>query len=370
MKNAISQADLNTVISKFQFEGTFLSSQRYGNGHINDTYLLEFQNGLNVKKYILQRINKYVFKNPEQVMQNIIGVTSFLRNQIVAQGGDPDRETLNVIKCTDQSGYYIDSNGDYWRAYLFVDDTLSLDLPETKDDFYQSAVGFGEFQRQLSTYPAETLYETIPNFHNTPVRFQNFIAAVNADPRGRAQNALKEITFVKEREAFTHVLEDLHASGKLPKRVTHNDTKINNVLLDRTTRKSLCIVDLDTVMPGYSVTDFGDSIRFGASTAAEDEKDLSKVHFDISLFEIYAKGFLDACGESLTPEEIIHLPEGAKMMTLECGMRFLADYIEGDVYFKTAYDDHNLVRCRTQLKLVEEMEQQWEQMKQIVSKYI
>ena len=216
----------------------------------------------------------------------------------------------------------------------------------------------------------KNLYETIKDFHNTPIRYENFLKALEKNASGRANTALPEIEFVKARKDFTTVLEDSFKKGVLPKRVTHNDTKINNVMLDKDTREPVCVVDLDTIMPGYSVNDFGDSIRFGASTAAEDERDLEKVHFDINLFETYTRGFLNGCGGTLTPEEIMLLPEGAKMMTLECGMRFLTDYLDGDTYFKTDYPEHNLVRCRTQFKLVEEMEQQWDKMKETVKRHI
>lgn len=357
------------AVKCFDFRGALVDFRPFGNGHINDTYMVRFRYGGKNVKYILQKINKGVFKKPEQVMSNIIGVTEFLRNTIIDNGGDPERETLNVIKTKDGKGYYIDGYGDYWRAFTFICDAVSLELPEDNNDFYQSAVAFGNFQRQLNAYPAEELYETIPNFHNTPIRYNNFLAALERNASGRAENAAKEIEFVKSRKDFMSILEDSNAKGLLPKRVTHNDTKMNNVMLDKDTREPVCVVDLDTIMPGYSVNDFGDSIRFGASTAAEDERDLSKVHFDINLFETYTRGFLKGCGGTLTQNEIMLLPEGAKMMTLECGMRFLTDYIDGDVYFKTKTEDHNLVRCRTQFKLIEEMEEKWDEMKKIVEKY-
>ena len=358
------------AIKNFDFRGTLIDFHAFGNGHINDTFMVRFRYNGEFIKYILQRVNKNVFKNPQFVMDNIINVTSFLRNSIIHAGGDPDREALNVIKTKDGRGFFIDSYGDYWRAFVFIMNAVSLELPEDGNDFYQSAVAFGTFQRQLNDYPADTLYETIPNFHNTPVRYENFIKSVEKNASGRVANALEEIEFVKQRKDFTDILEEYHKCGLLPKRVTHNDTKINNVMIDKDTREPICVVDLDTVMPGYSVNDFGDSIRFGASTAAEDERDLDKVHFDINLFDTYTRGFLKGCDGTLTESEIMLLPEGAKMMTLECGMRFLTDYIDGDVYFKTNCEDHNLVRCRTQFKLVREMEEKWDKMKKIVKKYM
>lgn len=357
------------IIKCFDFKGNLIDFRPYGNGHINDTFLVRFSDGGKTVKYILQRINNSIFKHPDQVMSNITGVTSYLRSIIVKNGGDPDRETLNVVPTLSKKSLYIDGYGLYWRAFIFITDAVSLDLPEDENDFYQSAVAFGEFQRQLKDYPADTLFETIPDFHNTPVRYQNFIKSVEKNTSGRADTVKEEIGFVNARKDFMSVLEDSFKKGILPKKVTHNDTKMNNVMLDKDTKEPVCVVDLDTIMPGYSVNDFGDSIRFGASTAAEDERDLSKVHFDIRLFETYTRGFLKGCGGTLTDGEIGLLPEGAKMMTLECGMRFLIDYIDGDVYFKTAYDEHNLVRCRTQFKLVEEMEQHWDEMKAIVEKY-
>ncbi len=369
MKKNNSSLTVADAIQSFNFWGNLIDFRLFGNGHINDTFLVRFRFEGKIKKYILQRINGRVFKKPEQVMSNIMSVTAFLREDIIKSGGDPERETLNVIKTKDKKGFYIDGYGNYWRAFVFIGDAVSLELPEDDNDFYQSAVAFGSFQRRLGDYPAETLHETIPNFHNTPVRYENFLKALEKNASGRADTALAEIEFVKARKEFTSVLEDAHKNGELPKRVTHNDTKINNVMLDKDTREPVCVVDLDTIMPGYSVNDFGDSIRFGASTAAEDERDLNKVHFDIGLFDTYTRGFLKGCGGRLTESEIMLLPEGAKMMTLECGMRFLTDYIDGDTYFKTAYDDHNLIRCRTQFKLVEEMEAKWDEMKQIVAKY-
>ncbi len=361
---------MTEIIKNFDFEGNLKDYKPFGNGHINDTYLVRSlkADGSEIK-YVLQRINTNIFKKPEEVMQNIIGVTSHLKTKIIANGGNPDREAITVIKTRDGKACCYDKDGNCWRALAFITDAVSLDLPETDKDFYQSAVAFGSFQKMLADYPADTLFETIPNFHNTPVRYENFLKSVEANASGRADEALEEIEFVKNRREFTSVLEDANKNGILPLKVTHNDTKMNNVMLDKDTREPVCVVDLDTIMPGYSVNDFGDSIRFGASTAAEDEKDLSKVHFDIGLFETYTKGFLKGCAGILTNGEVSLLPEGAKMMTLECGMRFLADFIDGDTYFKTSYPEHNLVRCRTQFRLVEEMEQHWDEMKKIVEKY-
>ena len=362
MRNSLELAV--NALKHFQLTGILRGCSPYGNGHINDTFcaITEEESGV-VHRYILQALNQNVFKQPDQVMENIAAVIEHLHTKT-----DDPRAVMSLVPTTDGQVFYLDETGVFWRLYDFVEGSLCLERPESNEDFYQSALAFGRFQRDLSDFPAEKLNETIVNFHNTPVRYQNFLAAVKADKMGRAKDVQKEIDFIIERAAFYSVLMDANKNGVLPLRVSHNDTKINNVLLDENTRSALCVIDLDTIMPGFSVTDFGDSIRFGASTAAEDEKDLDKVWMDISLFETYAKGFLDGCGGSLPREEIMLLPEGAKMMTIECGMRFLADYLEGDTYFRIHYPTQNLDRCRTQLKLVADMESKWEQMKDIVAK--
>ena len=262
----------------------------------------------------------------------------------------------------DGSSYYTDEDGSKWRVYEFIEGAQTFDAVESKEDFYQSAVAFGKFQAQLANFPAETLHETIPNFHNTAKRYQDFEKAVEADVKGRAAEVQEEIAFVRARSKEVSELHDMLAKGELPLRVTHNDTKLNNIMIDSDTHQAICVIDLDTVMPGLSAHDFGDAIRFGANTAAEDEPDVSKVSLSLELFEIYVKGFLEGCGGRLTPNEIKVLPMGAKMMTLECGMRFLADYLEGDVYFKISREKHNLDRCRTQFALVADMEKKWQQM--------
>ncbi len=353
------------VLKNFSINSTVTGCIPYGNGHINDTFLVLSRNEKGqLKRYILQALNTNVFKKPENVMENIEKVTTFLRKKVT-----DSREVMSLVFTKDGNSFFKDDNDFFWRMYDFIEDSLCLEHPDTTDDFYQCAVAFGRFQRDLSDFPAETLNETIADFHNTPKRYKDFLAAVEADICNRAKDVKEEIDFIKARADFYSVLFNAKNAGILPLRVTHNDTKSNNVMLDANTRKALCVIDLDTVMPGFSVTDFGDSIRFGASTAAEDEKDLSKVWLDLEMFKIYTEGFLEGCAGGLLPEEIMLMPEGAKMMTIECGMRFLADYLSGDTYFKTAYDDHNLVRCRTQLKLVADMEKHWQEMKDIVSKY-
>lgn len=347
------------ILMQFQVNGEAASIEPYGSGHINHTYLAQMAEG---KKYILQGINTTIFKDTDQLMENILNVTSYLREEIEREGGDPARETLTVVKTKDGKSYYTDDEGSKWRVYEFIEDAQTFDAVESNEDFYQSAVAFGKFQAMLAKFPADTLHETIPNFHNTAKRYQDFEKAVEADVKGRAAEVQEEIAFVRARSKEVSQLHDMLAKGELPLRVTHNDTKLNNIMIDSATHKAICVIDLDTVMPGLSAHDFGDAIRFGANTAAEDEPDVSKVSLSLELFEIYVKGFLEGCGGRLTPNEVKALPMGAKMMTLECGMRFLADYLEGDVYFKISREKHNLDRCRTQFALVADMEKKWQQM--------
>ena len=343
----------------------------FGEGHINETYAVYMPGteGTDVPRYVLQRVNIHVFKNPAQVMENIFSVTEYLREVIRKEGGDLDRETLSYIKTKSGDTYFEDADGQPWRCLHYVPNSICHQTVEEPQQFYQSARSFGHFLKQLGDYPAEDLYETIPRFHDTVKRFRDFSEAVRKDVKNRAGQCREEIDFALAREADCGVLMNQLQEGILPLRVTHNDTKLNNILFDADTDQGLCIIDLDTIMPGLAANDFGDSIRFGASTAEEDEPDLSKVHFDIHLYELYVKGYLEMARDVLTPAEIDSLPWGARLMTLECGMRFLADYLQGDVYFKTAYPDHNLVRARTQFRLVKEMEEQFDSMYEILRKY-
>lgn len=353
----------------FAVKGRVLSCEPYGSGHINSTFLLVCQEEGQEHSYILQKMNHEVFKDIDGLMQNVKGVTAFLRRRIVEEKGDPDRETLNLVPTKDGKDYYIDSQGGFWRAYLFIGGATCYNLVEKPEDFYQSGKAFGRFQCLLADYPADQLTETIPNFHNTPVRFETFEKAVEEDVMGRAGSVRREIQFVRERREEMGLALRLKAEGKLPVRVSHNDTKLNNIMIDDATGQALCIIDLDTIMPGFSIFDYGDSIRFGANTGEEDERDLSKVALSLPLFEVYTKGFLEGCEGRLTGTEMDMLPYGAKMMTLECGMRFLTDYLQGDVYFHTSREGHNLDRCRTQFALVADMESKWADMKGIVKKY-
>ena len=353
----------------FRLEGEVKECSKYGNGHINDTYLVvcDKADGTQVK-YILQCVHCTIFKDPAGLMENIKKVTSFLKEKIVAVGGDPMRETMNLILTKDGEVFEKDPSGDIWRVYVFIDNATCFDKVEKPEDFYQSAYAFGKFQNLLADFDASTLTETIVDFHNTAVRFERFKTVVKEDKMNRAKDVAEEIKFCMDRAEDMRSCVDMLKAGKLPLRVTHNDTKLNNVMIDDATGKGLCVIDLDTVMPGLSINDFGDSIRFGANTAVEDETDLSKVSLSLDLFETYAKGFLEGCGGKLTDAELSMLPMGAKMMTLECGMRFLTDYLEGDVYFKTHRPGHNLDRCRCQFALVADMEKKMDDMHKVISK--
>lgn len=349
---------MKAVIEQFALEGSPVSCERYGNGHINETYLLLTDKP---HAYILQKLNRHVFEDREALMRNVIAVTSFLRKQ--------DSDPCHVLTLVPTRGgelYHLASDGELWRLYEFVTDSLCLDKPETMEDLRQSGVAFGRFQNQLADFPAATLHETIRRFHDTPFRYEQLKQAIERDSFGRAATVRREIDLYLSHEAEADALMSLCRSGELPLRVTHNDTKLNNVMLDAATRTPLCVIDLDTIMPGLAANDFGDSIRFGASTAAEDEQDLSKVEMSLPLFEAYTEGFLSECGGRLTRREIETLPLGAKLMTLECGVRFLTDYLNGDVYFHIAREGHNVDRARTQITLVADMEKKWERMQETV----
>ena len=350
---------IEKAASAFQTDSAPVECKAFGHGHINNTFCVTTETG---SKYVLQRINKYVFKNPIRVMANTSSVTNYLRQRVE----DP-RMTLHFIPAKDGKYYHKGCDGEFWRMYDFVGG-FTLDMPESDEDFYQSALAFGRFQELLSDYPADTLYEIIPNFHNTVDRYVQFKESVDMDIVGRVEEVKADIDFLLAREEKGGILQKMLTAGILPLRVTHNDTKLNNVLLDTATRKSLCVLDLDTVMPGSSLYDFGDSIRFGAATAAEDEPDTSKMSLDLHLFEVYTKGFLEAA-PSLTNMEVSMLPLGAYIMTLELAVRFLKDYLDGDLYFsKIAYPEHNLVRARSQMALVADMEKKWTKMNLIVAK--
>ena len=345
------------VLSHFQLDSDPVSCQRHGCGHINETYLVVTGSG---RRYILQKLSNRAFPDIAGLQENIAAVTAYLHQKIADPNG-----ALTLIPTIDGKTWYHHEENSDWRVYDFIENAICLQAPETPEDFYQSAIAFGTFQQQLTGFPAETLHETISKFHNTPNRYRLFKEALAADVEGRAAGVQQEIDFALAHEEVGGSLVRLLEAGKLPLRVTHNDTKLNNVMLRADTRTPLCIVDLDTTMPGLSAYDFGDSIRFGAATAAEDEKDLSKMTIDLEQYRIFTRGFLTAC-PGLTEEERKALPLGALIMTLECGVRFLTDYLDGDHYFGIHYPTHNLDRCRTQFKLVAEMEANWSAMERIV----
>ena len=348
---------IEKIACSFRIDGIPVECCEFGSGHINSTYKVLTDAG---REYVLQRINKYVFKDPVRLMENAGAVTDFLRSRVE----DP-RMALHFIPTHDGKFYFMDDEEEYWRMYDFIGG-FCLDAPESEEDFYQSAIAFGRFQHMLSDFPAHTLFETIPEFHNTIDRYRQLRESIEKDACGRLEGVKEDVAFMMEREELACTLQRLRESGELPLRVTHNDTKLNNVLLDKDNRKSLCVLDLDTVMPGLSLYDFGDSIRFGAATAAEDEKDLSKMELDLHLFEVYTRGFLEAA-TSLTDREVELLPLGAFVITLELATRFMKDYLDGDLYFKTAYPEHNLVRARTQMKLAADMQAKFDDMNRIVA---
>lgn len=358
--------DIGRIAARFRIEGEFLDAVPYGSGHINDTYASRFRQGDKVVRYIHQRINHFVFKEPEKLMENVERVTGYSRERIIEGGGDPMRETLTLIPVTDGKNWYRTDEGDYWRTYVFIEAARTYDQVEDPRHVYNASRAFGNFQKMLSSLPGERLHETIPNFHHTRKRFETFADALCRDCMNRAAQVKDEIDFVLEREADTSVIVDMLAGGEIPERVTHNDTKLNNVMIDDVTGEGICVIDLDTVMPGSALYDFGDSVRIGASTAVEDETDLGKVTIDMRMFECLAGGYLDAAGAFLTPTEIQYLPFAAKLMTFECGVRFLTDYLVGDTYFRIHRPEHNVDRCRTQFKMVSDIESLMDRMHSIV----
>lgn len=363
--------DIKHIIKHFDFEGTYESAEELVNGNVNFTYKLYYrQADGSVVHYVLQRINTIAFRDPESLMENIVNVVDHLVESMREDGINPERRVLRYIKCDKGTYLYEDRNGNYWRADVFIDGTTAYDKIDDGKKFYEAGKGFGEFQRYLFDFPAEKLTDTIPDFHNTKKRFYTFVAAVAADKAGRVKDLEKEIDFFFDRRKMMSEIVDEIKNGKIPLRVTHNDTKLNNVLMDDVTGEAVCVIDLDTVMPGSVLYDYGDAIRFGAATAPEDEKDVSKMHVDMELFKNFTDGFLSEVSSVLTNEEIHLLPLGVKVITCELAMRFLTDYIDGDEYFKIKYPDHNLVRARAQMKLLTEVESRFDEMTEYVDKFI
>ncbi len=357
--------EIKVLANHFGIEGELIDFSVYTDGHINSTYRAAFEKGDCTDRYIVQGINTHVFKNPDELMENIVNVTKYLKEKIEATGGDSSRQCLEFLQA-DTGKYYLCHNEKCWRVYRYIDKSYTLNYIKNRSFFESAGKAFGRFQRNLSGYPMETLHETIKDFHNTPKRVEALEESVAADVNGRVKEVEKEIKFVLDRKEDAKVLLELYKEGLIPLRVTHNDTKLNNVLFDEDTNKAICIIDLDTIMPGFSLYDFGDAIRYGGNTTKEDDRNLDNVNISIELFRSYARGFLSTCAKALTKAEVDHLAFSAKLMTYECGVRFLKDYLDGDVYFRTEYPEHNLVRARNQFKLVEEIENNLDRMNRIV----
>ncbi len=361
--------EFSDILFNFAIDGEFVSCEPYGSGLINRTYVAVYNEGGRRVRYIVQRINTNLFKNVDGLMNNIKLVTEFNRAEIMKRGGDPDRESLTLVPTKNGGTYFRTEEGDCYRVYVFIENAKGYDVVEKPEHFYESAVAFGKFAMLLDRFDSSKLFEVLPDFHNTVKRFDNFRRSLEADKFNRAKDVKKEIGFALEREKITHTIVDLLASGKMPSRVTHNDTKLNNVLIDTRTDKAVSVIDLDTMMPGSICYDFGDSIRFGCNPCLEDTPKTEKVIFNMPLFETYTKGYLSVFGDTITDIERKNLPMGAILMTYECGIRFLTDYLDGDVYFRKTREGQNIDRTRTQFKLVSDMEKRYDEMLSAVEKY-
>lgn len=357
---------IEALCKNFNINGRLCDYRYFSSGHINTTCLVSFLDNGKVGNYVLQKINKNVFKNPSEVMDNIVNVTGFIKHKMQKNGENPKGKVLEFLPAKNGNYYIVDSNGDYWRMYKYVDNSVTFDSTDNLRILEESGKAFGKFQHYLSDYPIKILNIIIPHFHNTVNRYKLFKDKLSQNPVKRAELVKKEILEYLSLEEIATKMYKLQCSNDLKLRVTHNDTKCNNVLYDDKTGKYLCVIDLDTVMPGLIGFDYGDAIRFGASTSAEDEVDLEKVKLDIKKFEAYTKGFLKESASSLTTKEKETLALGAITMTIECGLRFLTDYLDGDNYFKTSYDTHNLDRARCQLALAKDMIRNYKQMNCII----
>ena len=365
-----TEAYLSGILSRFAYEGNIRSISQVDSGNVNHTYrvVAETENG-DIRQYTLQKVNTYVFKDPKKVMSNILAVTEHLKEKYQEIYGDWNRRCLSVVKTKDESLYYDSPSEGFWRCFVFVDGVCAYDKVENPRHFYEAGHAFGEFQMNLADFDATTLYETIPNFHNTKKRFETFLQSVKNDAASRMHTVRPEIDFFLQRADKTAAIVEMLEKEEIPVRVTHNDTKLNNVLIDDVTGEAICVIDLDTVMPGSSLYDYGDAIRYGANTGAEDEEDLSRVSLDLNLFEQFTKGFVTKVTGFLTEKEIDNLALGAYVITLELAMRFLTDYLDGDVYFAMKKPNHNLHRTRAQICLAQDMEAKLSTMQEIVNKY-
>jgi len=364
------EQQLQDTSRQFQIYGEILHAETYKIGHINETYSATYDQGGTRVRYVHQKINRHVFRNPPAVMENLERVCQHLRRKLEARGASQiTRRCLTIVPARDGRSYYVDRNGDYWRTFLFIEGVQTFEAVQSPAQAYEAGRAFGEFQHLLVDLPKPRLHETMPDFHNTRKRFAAFLEAVQKDPVNRAHQARAEIEFALQREPITGVILDAMARGRIPERITHNDTKFNNVLMDVATGEAMCVVDLDTVMPGCVLYDFGDMVRTTTSPTLEDERDLTKVRMQLPVFEKLLAGYLSAAGSFLTPAERRLLPFAGKLITFETGLRFLTDYLTGDMYFRIHRPGHNLDRCRTQFKLVESIEQQEEAMQKIVERW-
>ena len=353
--------NIRQIAAHFQIYGEFRGAEPYGSGHINDTYCAVFDQAGTVTRYIFQRINHNIFRQPVALMENIERVTAHLAAKLFGQS-DSSRRVLTLIPARNHLRYYQDEHGNFWRAYLFIEKARSFDAVESPRQAFEAAKAYGQFQKLLSDLPSPRLHVTIPDFHHTPKRFATLVQTIEKDPENRAASAKTEIDFALQRASIVDVL----LNANLPERVTHNDTKFNNVMLDEQSGEGICVVDLDTLMPGLALYDFGDMVRTTTSPVKEDERDLTRVKMQLSMFESLVRGYLTAAGDFLTSDEKRLLVFSGKLITFEIGIRFLTDYLGGDTYFKVHRNGHNLDRCRTQFKLVESIEQQETEMNRLV----
>ena len=368
MSGATTKHDIRAIAGRFQIYGDFVSAAPYGSGHINDTYAAVYDQGGAPVRYVVQRINHNVFRNPVGVMQNIERVLAHLRRKLEAAGADRiSRRALSLVPAADGRNWHVDAEGNHWRVYVFIEQAQTYDLIETTTQAREAARAFGAFQGLLADLTEPRLIETIPNFHHTRSRFDTLREAIGRDAQNRAAGVRREIEFALQREAMVDVLLGLQARGELPERVTHNDTKLNNVMLDDATTEGICVIDLDTVMPGLALYDFGDMCRTATRPTTEDERDLSKVEMRMDMFEALVGGYLSTAGAFLNTAEKAHLVFSARLITFEIGIRFLTDYLQGDVYFKVHREGQNADRCRTQLKMVESFERNEAQMERVVA---
>jgi Ser/Thr protein kinase RdoA (MazF antagonist) len=366
-----SPPNLREIAALFDMRADFVQGRPYGSGHINDTYCASFDQAGNLRlRYILQRINTHVFKTPVELMENIARVTRHSLERLQEEGNiEAHRRTLTCIPAHDGKPYAIDANGNYWRVYPFIERATGHDEITANEQAFEAARAFGNFQKLAADLGGERLHETIPNFHNTPKRLEALRAAIEADVSNRAAGLKSEIDFVMTRAADCFRITDLIASGDIPERVTHNDTKLNNVLLDDVTAEGVCVIDLDTTMPGSALYDFGDMVRTATPTCREDDTDLAKLDMRLDRFEALVRGYLGAASSFLNDAEVDNLAFAGKLLTLECGIRFLTDYLQGDVYFKIKHPDHNLDRCRNQFAFVAAIERKLPEMERIVASH-